>query len=678
MSVVSTSTKHLAQTDSIISLSFTTPVTTSTIVTPSVFESASSRSSQATFASSGTLTPHSLTTVSLKSEVLSGSIPFASTLASSHSKSSGPITTSQSLHTTTASSQITIAPNATVSFTEKALQTSFSTSESAYSSQIEVPSGLTTSNTLSSTSPPTLSHATSVSQTTPATTSDFTSSNNETTSHTTSSDSSSINQTSTITFTPSASSSLTSDLSPPYIHSPIIHETGEDTTLPITSSYTDLNPNTSGQETHNSASPNTAVSTQSPISGVAMDTSSGSFWPIQETPIQWPSQPSDVITSPPTMNIPSSPTELSNDGLTSLSPISVDLGTSAFQDGSLTPLESELSTSTPFVRLRNTVQDDGYTIYATTFTSLKTFFTIATITASPTPTIVITSTPYLTKMEVITTTFVARDSADFVTATIIVPASKAGSAFRLSKAQIGGIIAGAVGLFAFLAAILIYLILQKRRRNFVLVPANNIPFPESDPETGEDGSSRNFRQSIVQVPACTSGSDPVILPPSGQVCHNTPQVSSLPSTVSYQHPSHTGAIDTTSNLTTAHVRTSSADMNRHSDEGHSAESSSYLTAQTVSTESLASESPDLSVDPLPRRMSQSSRMAYEKEIERLRQEVLSQADRIRYLDEEIDLMDPRSPPPPSYRSSRRSAISTQASRSSLSLPPPLPSHEISH
>ncbi|KAK0499626.1 hypothetical protein EDD18DRAFT_1102947 [Armillaria luteobubalina] len=319
-----------------------------------------------------------------------------------------------------------------------------------------------------------------------------------------------------------------------------------------------------------------------------------------------------------------SQTEHSNNGLTSLSPITVDLTTSACQGRSLTVSESELSTSTAFVRLRNTVQD---TTYTTTFTSLKTLFTIATITASPTPTIVTTSTPYLTETEVITTTVVVHNSAD-VTATTMVPASKADGVSRLSKAQIGGIIAGAVGLFTVLAAILICLILRKRRRNFALDSQNKKPCTEVDAEMTNEIDGRNLRQSMIgQVPTSSS---------------------------------------------------SSVDMNNHSDEEHSTESSSYLTAQTVTTEFLVSESPDLSVDPTSRRMSQSSRMAYEKEIERLRQEILSQAERIRYMDEQMELMQPRSPPPPSYHSSRRSAISTQTSRSSLSQPPPLPSREISY
>ncbi|KAK0230341.1 hypothetical protein IW262DRAFT_1291480 [Armillaria fumosa] len=369
------------------------------------------------------------------------------------------------------------------------------------------------------------------------------------------------------------------------------------------------------------------------------------------------------------MNTPSySQTRHSNDGLTSPSLIFVHLTTSAYQGGSLTALESELSTSTAFVRLRNTVQD---TTYTTTFTSLKTLFTIATITALPTPTIVTTSTPYLTETEVITTTVVAHDPAD-VTSTTMIPASKSGGVSRLSKAQIGGIIVGAVGFFAVLAAILICLILRKRRRKFALDSQNKKPCPECDAEMIGENDGHNLRQSIGQVPASTSGRP---LRP------NTSRVSSSLSTVSYQHPSRTETVDSTNDLTPVYAQTSSSssvDMNNHSDEGQSTESSSYLTAQTVTTESLVSESPDLSVNPLSRRMSQSSRMAYEKEIERLRQEILSQAERIRYMDEQMELMQPRSPPPPSYRSSRRSAISTQTSRSSLSQPPPLPSREISH
>ncbi|PBK95961.1 hypothetical protein ARMGADRAFT_1077480 [Armillaria gallica] len=65
--------------------------------------------------------------------------------------------------------------------------------------------------------------------------------------------------------------------------------------------------------------------------------------------------------------------------------------------------------------------------------------------------------------------------------------------------------------------------------------------------------------------------------------------------------------------------------------------------------------------------SQSSRNAYEEEIERLQQQ-------IRYMEEEIDLMHSGSPPP-SYRSSPRSDISDPFELSS-SPPPPSPSREI--
>ncbi|KAK0477389.1 hypothetical protein IW261DRAFT_1421092 [Armillaria novae-zelandiae] len=82
-------------------------------------------------------------------------------------------------------------------------------------------------------------------------------------------------------------------------------------------------------------------------------------------------------------------------------------------------------------------------------------------------------------------------------------------------------------------------------------------------------------------------------------------------------------------------------------------------SEPITSESLA----------IPRRLSQSSRNVYEEEIERLRQ-------RIRCMEEEIDLMHGGSPPP-SYRSPRRSDISNPFGPSS-SLLPPLPSHDISH
>ncbi|KAK0432344.1 hypothetical protein EV421DRAFT_1849656 [Armillaria borealis] len=76
---------------------------------------------------------------------------------------------------------------------------------------------------------------------------------------------------------------------------------------------------------------------------------------------------------------------------------------------------------------------------------------------------------------------------------------------------------------------------------------------------------------------------------------------------------------------------------------------------------------DASSDPDPRRLSQSSRTAYEDEIERLRQ-------LIRFIDEEMNYTSA----PPSYRSSRsRIDVSDPFGRSS-SPPPPLPSREIAH
>ncbi|PBK95959.1 hypothetical protein ARMGADRAFT_1077478 [Armillaria gallica] len=86
---------------------------------------------------------------------------------------------------------------------------------------------------------------------------------------------------------------------------------------------------------------------------------------------------------------------------------------------------------------------------------------------------------------------------------------------------------------------------------------------------------------------------------------------------------------------------------------------------SVSTiESLASD--------LPRRLSQSSRNAYEEEIERLRQEVLAQKNHIRYMHEQMELTHISSPPP-SYRSRRSNTSDYFGSSSPLPPLPPLPS-----
>ncbi len=90
---------------------------------------------------------------------------------------------------------------------------------------------------------------------------------------------------------------------------------------------------------------------------------------------------------------------------------------------------------------------------------------------------------------------------------------------------------------------------------------------------------------------------------------------------------------------------------------------------TSSTRTGSSESITSELLAIPRRLSQSSRNAYEEEIERLQQQ-------IRYMEEEIDLMHSGSPPP-SYRSSSRSDISDPFELSS-SPPPPSPSREIAH
>ncbi|KAK0460215.1 uncharacterized protein EV420DRAFT_255495 [Desarmillaria tabescens] len=93
-------------------------------------------------------------------------------------------------------------------------------------------------------------------------------------------------------------------------------------------------------------------------------------------------------------------------------------------------------------------------------------------------------------------------------------------------------------------------------------------------------------------------------------------------------------------------------------------SSSSRNASILTIESLACD--------LPRRLSQSSRNAYEEEIEWPREEVLSQKNYIRCMHEQMELMNTGSPPP-SYRSARRSDISNPfIQHSSLSSLPPLP------
>ncbi|KAK0438651.1 hypothetical protein EV421DRAFT_1906575 [Armillaria borealis] len=86
-----------------------------------------------------------------------------------------------------------------------------------------------------------------------------------------------------------------------------------------------------------------------------------------------------------------------------------------------------------------------------------------------------------------------------------------------------------------------------------------------------------------------------------------------------------------------------------------------------STHSGPIESTTSESSALTRRLSQSSRTAYEEEIEQLRQQ-------IRYMEEEMELTYSGSARP-SYRSSRRSVASDPFGTSS-SPPPPLPSREI--
>ncbi|KAK0492317.1 hypothetical protein EDD18DRAFT_1183930 [Armillaria luteobubalina] len=72
---------------------------------------------------------------------------------------------------------------------------------------------------------------------------------------------------------------------------------------------------------------------------------------------------------------------------------------------------------------------------------------------------------------------------------------------------------------------------------------------------------------------------------------------------------------------------------------------------------------------LQRTLTQSSRSAYEEEIERLRQEVLAQKSHITFMHEQMEFTNIGSPPP-SYRSSRRSDRSGYSDTSSTL--PPLP------
>ncbi|SJL17038.1 uncharacterized protein ARMOST_20579 [Armillaria ostoyae] len=109
--------------------------------------------------------------------------------------------------------------------------------------------------------------------------------------------------------------------------------------------------------------------------------------------------------------------------------------------------------------------------------------------------------------------------------------------------------------------------------------------------------------------------------------------------------------------------------------GTSPEPNSNLTSISESSTSAGSIEPLISgsppLSPIPERLSESSRHAYEEEIERLQQEVLAQKNLNRIMHEQLELVHSGSPPP-SYRS-RRSDNSYYL-RSSSSLPPfpPLP------
>ncbi|KAK0434008.1 hypothetical protein EV421DRAFT_1365307 [Armillaria borealis] len=175
-----------------------------------------------------------------------------------------------------------------------------------------------------------------------------------------------------------------------------------------------------------------------------------------------------------------------------------------------------------------------------------------------------TSTPYSTSTELITSTVVVS-----VTTT-------ARSSFRPSKAQIGGIVAGTLGLFALLVTILIYLIRRKRKRmDFVLVSPNDTPYPESEAEMGESGHGHDLRRSTNQtIPgkASTSDSDLSVLPPHGGLSYDIPRLSNSPSSLSFQQPSRRMTIDSTDDSSTLYWRSYSVDTTNYSGEGYSIES----------------------------------------------------------------------------------------------------------
>ncbi|KAK0491446.1 hypothetical protein IW261DRAFT_1621298 [Armillaria novae-zelandiae] len=113
---------------------------------------------------------------------------------------------------------------------------------------------------------------------------------------------------------------------------------------------------------------------------------------------------------------------------------------------------------------------------------------------------------------------------------------------------------------------------------------------------------------------------------------------------------------------TTYSETSSVDITNPFDGENHVGTSSYPSERAR----LVPELPNRPVDSLSRSMSQSSRRAYEEEIARLRQEVLSQENRARYMDEQLELTHMGSPPP-SYRSSFRSAVSRVSSSSPPSI-----------
>ncbi|KAK0481399.1 hypothetical protein IW261DRAFT_1562705 [Armillaria novae-zelandiae] len=202
----------------------------------------------------------------------------------------------------------------------------------------------------------------------------------------------------------------------------------------------------------------TPASTDHPLPA-SMSTGGTNATPNSVGPTDQPRPVSSGVAHPP--NAPShsdSGLPKGTGGLTSLTHASIGPTTvSDHQTSSSATTELDVSSSSIPLLVHNSGPAE-FSTYTTTFTSLKTFFELTTMTTAPPPTTMTTFTPYSTSTELITSTIVVS-----VTTT-------ARSSSRPSKAQIGGIVAGTVGFFALLVAILIYLIRRKRKRmDFVLV-----------------------------------------------------------------------------------------------------------------------------------------------------------------------------------------------------------------